>query len=574
MKFTKKSVAIISSLILSVFSLSSPFMFVHAVPVNLVANPSVETANAANTAPLNWQTDNWGANTSTFQYKTTGGYQSNRSVYVSTTKYTNGDAKWYFAPVTVTAGTTYTFSEAYQSNIPTHIVAMSLNANNVESYFDVAVTVPANASAWKTLTYSVKTPAGSKKMTIMHLVENVGWLQTDNVSLAGPDTTPPVTPPANANVPNPSVEAGTAMLPTDWAQSSWGTNKPTYQYIANDGHDGTHSVKVTMANYTDGDAKWVYTPQALTRGADYRFTGWYKTNTIPHVVAQYIKDDGSEDYFGLPDPEPGANPTTTWQKYSDVFSVPQNVKSVSLFMFISSNGWVQTDDYSVAPFQYTGFNRGLVTLTFDDGFEENITTALPVLDQNGFKATMCFATQFVEGLPDEVAITKQLANDGQEICSHSVTHPWFTQITTAQMDYEAQHSQAFLQSITGQPVKNFASPYGDYNAVVNTELKKYFTSHRTTDEGFNSKDNFNPYRLRVQNMQSTTTLAQVQQWVNKAKADKTWLVLVYHVVGANKANLEQFDTYKPDFDAQMAWLKQSGVPVARWDQALAEVSSQ
>jgi peptidoglycan/xylan/chitin deacetylase (PgdA/CDA1 family) len=142
------------------------------------------------------------------------------------------------------------------------------------------------------------------------------------------------------------------------------------------------------------------------------------------------------------------------------------------------------------------------------------------------------------------------------------------------MDYEAQHSQAFLQGISGQPVKNFASPYGDYNATVNTELKKYFTSHRTTDEGFNSKDNLNAYRVRVQNMTPNTTLAQVQQWVTKAKTDHTWLVLVYHVIGTNKATLEEYDTYKPDFDTQMAWLKQSGIAVERWDQALAEVSAQ
>ena len=28
-----------------------------------------------------------------------------------------------------------------------------------------------------------------------------------------------------------------------------------------------------------------------------------------------------------------------------------------------------------------------------------------------------------------------------------------------------------------------------YNASVNTEIAQYFQSHRTTDEGFNSKDN-------------------------------------------------------------------------------------
>lgn len=62
-------------------------------------------------------------------------------------------------------------------------------------------------------------------------------------------------------------------------------------------------------------------------------------------------------------------------------------------------------------------------------------------------------------------------------------------------------------------------------------------------------------------MQLTTTLADFQMWVNKAKADKTWPVLVYHVV--DTAPTEQFDTHKADFDAQMQWLSTSGITVKK-----------
>lgn len=564
---------LVSGTIVSAVTIMSGMLPAHlsAAPTNLITNPSMEMANSAGTAPANWQTDNWGTNTASFQYANTG-YQSSRSAYVSVSGYQSGDAKWFFDPVTVSPSTTYTFSEAYQSNVQTHIVAESLNANNVASYWDVDTTVAASPTGWNVVTYQVTTKAGTKKLTILHLLENNGWLQTDNFSLTAPQ---PSQNDGDAVVPNNSMEtAQSATLPTNWFHSKWGTNSPTYQYVTNDGHDGTHSVKLTMAGYKSGDAEWDFTPQPLTRGADYRLTAWYKTNTIPHVVAHYMKDDGTEDYFGLPDPEPGANATTTWQQYSDVFSVPQDVHAVSLYFFLSNNGWLQTDDYHVTPYQYVGFNRGMVTLTFDDGFEENITTAQPVLDQYGFKVTDCFATQYVEGIAKAEKEVKQIAADGQEICAHTVTHPWLTKDTTAQVDYELSHSQQFLQQLTGQPVKDFASPYGDYNAAVNTEIAKYFQSHRTTDEGFNSKDNFNPYRLRVQNMQPTTTLAQFQGWVNKAQADHTWLILIYHVINTDKNNMDPFDTYKPDFDAQMAWLSQSGVPVVRWDNALAEASAQ
>ena len=103
-----------------------------------------------------------------------------------------------------------------------------------------------------------------------------------------------------------------------------------------------------------------------------------------------------------------------------MFAVPQDVKAVSLFFFLSNNGWVNRR-LPCNTVQFVVFNRGLVTLTFDDGFEENITTALPVLDQYGFKATHCFATQYVEGIQPPKRKCSKLPTMGPEFCSHTVT---------------------------------------------------------------------------------------------------------------------------------------------------------
>jgi peptidoglycan/xylan/chitin deacetylase (PgdA/CDA1 family) len=241
-------------------------------------------------------------------------------------------------------------------------------------------------------------------------------------------------------------------------------------------------------------------------------------------------------------------------------------------MFLDRNGWLQTDDYSIENYTPTGFSRGLVTLTFDDGHEENSTNALPVLQQFGFKSTQCFATSFIEGQP-QATLDKVLAfkNAGHEICSHSVTHPQMTTLTDANLDYEAKHSQEYLQSLIGGPVPNFATPYGDYNQRVNDTLKKYYQSHRTVDEGYNSKDNFDKYRLRVQNILDTTTAAQVQAWVQQAQADKTWLILVYHRVANDPG---PYDSYINDFTAQMQAIKNSGITVKTYQDALTETLGQ
>jgi peptidoglycan/xylan/chitin deacetylase (PgdA/CDA1 family) len=539
--------------------------------VNLIANPSVETISTSTGLPIGWQTDNWGTNNATFTYKNTG-YNSGHSIYAAMTGYKSGDAKWYFNPVSASSSATYTFTDHYKSNVATHIVAMSLDASGAPTYFDVEVNVPAASSSWATYTGTFKTPSNTKKITILHLLENNGWLQTDDFSLSAVQSIP-----ITDLVPNNSVEvpsSASSSVPADWYTDGWGTNTPQFQYITNDGHDGSRSVKITMTGYSSGDAKWVFDPQALTPGKDYRFTAWYKTNTIPHVVAEYEMNDGSQSFFGLPDPLPPTNSATVWQKYSDVFPVPASgVRSVTVYFFLTNNGWLQTDDYHITPYTYVGFNRGLLTLTFDNGFEDNVTTALPILDKYGFKVTYCYSTEYVEGQPGQIADVKKIASDGNETCSHSVHHSDMTLESTSTMDYELSHSKQYLASTTGQTVNDFLTPFGAYNSTVLNEIKKYYQAHRTTDEGFNSKDNYDTFRLRVQNMAPSTTLAQFEAWVNKAKTDKTWLIIVYHQIVAT-GTLQDFDTKKPDFDAQMQWLASSTMPVLTMQNAIKEIRMQ
>jgi peptidoglycan/xylan/chitin deacetylase (PgdA/CDA1 family) len=286
----------------------------------------------------------------------------------------------------------------------------------------------------------------------------------------------------------------------------------------------------------------------------------------------YLDAQGTEHFFGMPNPQPGTNSATTWQMYSDTFDVPTYAVAATAFFFMPNNGWVQVDDQSLATYTPVGWNRPLVTLTFDDGYEENVQTVLPVLDKYGFKSTQCYETQDIEGVPGASDMVMDFYNDGHEICAHTVTHPFLTTLTTSQVDYELSHSQQVLQNIIGAPVKDFASPYGDYNQAVNVEIAKYFQSHRTVDEGYNSKDNFDKYRLRVQNMTPDTTIQEFQYWLDKAKATNTWLILVYHRVTNDTP--EAFDSTVPEFNQQMQALSNSGLTVRTWADALAEVQSQ
>ena len=175
----------------------------------------------------------------------------------------------------------------------------------------------------------------------------------------------------------------------------------------------------------------------------------------------------------------------------------------------------------------------------------------------------------------DVAMIQTFKNQDHEIASHTISHPHLTSLSAANLTKELANSQTTLRQTFGATgvADNFASPYGEYNSSVISEIQKYYRSHRSTDVGFNSKDAFNIYNIKVQNIVSTTTASEVQAWVNQALATNTWLVLVYHEVGSTDGG-DEYSTTSSNFDAQMNVVKQSGITVKTTNQALDEIISQ
>ncbi|MGN5170584.1 polysaccharide deacetylase family protein [Aeromonas sp. 102P] len=124
------------------------------------------------------------------------------------------------------------------------------------------------------------------------------------------------------------------------------------------------------------------------------------------------------------------------------------------------------------------YGKKYLMITADDGYQDNLTRMLPLLEKYGYKAVVYVVTG--EGYnrwdvehptnPDtKVSLmsgeqVKALAASGHvEIGGHTLTHPRLSQLTAEQQVHEIQENKRQLEALLGHPLLSFAYPYGDIN---------------------------------------------------------------------------------------------------------------
>jgi len=106
-----------------------------------------------------------------------------------------------------------------------------------------------------------------------------------------------------------------------------------------------------------------------------------------------------------------------------------------------------------------------VVLTFDDGYEDFFTAAVPELRQWGFTATSFVITGRV-GWTSYMTWSEIQAADamGFTIGAHTVHHVMLASLAPAQARWEMQQSRDTLAAVLGHPILDFAYPYGSFNS--------------------------------------------------------------------------------------------------------------
>ena len=109
--------------------------------------------------------------------------------------------------------------------------------------------------------------------------------------------------------------------------------------------------------------------------------------------------------------------------------------------------------------------RSIAVITFDDGLQDFYSTAFPILEKFGFKATVFLTSDLI----DKTFITgqeclkaqeiKELVEKGIEFGSHTVSHPQLTGLSRNEIVHELANSKKTIEDIIGSPVSLFSYPY-------------------------------------------------------------------------------------------------------------------
>jgi peptidoglycan/xylan/chitin deacetylase (PgdA/CDA1 family) len=178
--------------------------------------------------------------------------------------------------------------------------------------------------------------------------------------------------------------------------------------------------------------------------------------------------------------------------------------------------------------------KGIVSMTFDDGWKCQYDHALPILDRYEIKATFYIITGCIGPTQPEyfgAAEIIALQAGGHEIGAHTVMHPNLF-FTFPWKGREILQSKQDLSAI-GIEARSFAYPYGRHHWLVRKMVKRSgFSNSRVVGNRFNGKRK-DQWRIAGKSIKNSTTIGEVRSWIQTARENKYFLVLIFHQVEEN-----------------------------------------
>lgn len=190
----------------------------------------------------------------------------------------------------------------------------------------------------------------------------------------------------------------------------------------------------------------------------------------------------------------------------------------------------------------SAFPGGVVSVTYDDGFDSHLDLAIPALNARGLRGTFYLT---LENVRARAAEWQQIAARGHELANHTVTHPcdisgndWrsygsrqiepLNRFLDAWAAVKGSRDFAYPCDVTdlgpGSPNRQLRR----FEAILRSE---HIASARTSEGAPNSEEWARKHPFRLQALAAgfdATTLPQFVDYIERARSLNRWAILVFH----------------------------------------------
>jgi peptidoglycan/xylan/chitin deacetylase (PgdA/CDA1 family) len=244
------------------------------------------------------------------------------------------------------------------------------------------------------------------------------------------------------------------------------------------------------------------------------------------------------------------NPTTEIQKDEIIYANEIQNFDQQIIYICDNNYKVLTFD-SNADFKSTmnDLQRSVI-ITFDDGHISNYTHALPILQSYNFPAVFFITLKNVgSGIGMNWQQLREMADAGMSIQSHTMTHPFLSDLPAEQIKWELQESRTILEQELGRPVDYLSLPGGRYKAIVKEiAMEVGYKAVLTSIIGYNSPKT-DPYSLRRWAIRRNMKLSTFKSIVEGKYSALAYHKTRYHLLNGFKKALgnERYNALREKF---------------------------
>ncbi len=175
--------------------------------------------------------------------------------------------------------------------------------------------------------------------------------------------------------------------PDNWFTGTYGSASTTFYYPASGPlGDSDKSANITVSDYLDGDAKWIFEKVPVKAGYEYEYSDSYKSDISTNLTAEYFDSENNHisygGFFNLP------STLGEWQTSNATFTVPAGASFMTVYHLISGNGSLTIDNVNLSETSVPeAFDYGFVSLTFDDGWVSQYSNAFLEMKKDNIPGT-------------------------------------------------------------------------------------------------------------------------------------------------------------------------------------------